>query len=248
FGYRQELKRSLSLIDLVVYGIVFMVPAACLVFFGVVFNASRGMVPLVYVVGVVAMLFTAGSYVVMSRIYPVAGPVYAYSAHTLGDTVGFLAGWALLLDYLLLPTLVYVTMAIAMHSVVPEIPKSVWIVGFMAINTVANLRGIETTARMSLVFLIVQLTLLAVFVVVAIGAIAAGRPGAHFSSAPFFRPERFSLSLLFGALSLAVLSFLGFDAISTMSEEASGGASSVGRATLISLVVTAALFVGLTYV
>ena len=149
FGYRQELKRSLSLVDLVVYGIVFMVPAACLVFFGVVFNASRGMVPLVYVFGVVAMLFTAGSYVVMSRIYPVAGSVYAYSARTLGDTVGFLAGWAMLLDYLLMPTLVYVTSAIAMHAVVPEIPKSIWIVGFLAINTLANLRGIETTARCS---------------------------------------------------------------------------------------------------
>src|SRR5262249_48346666 len=102
---------------------------------------------------VVAMLFTAGSYLLVSRIYSLAGSVFIYSARTLGDTVGFLAGWAMLLDYLLLPTLVYVTSAIAMHAVVPEIPKSVWIVGFMAINTLANLRGIETTARMSLVFL-----------------------------------------------------------------------------------------------
>src|SRR6185503_13734054 len=104
-GYRQELKRSLSFPDLLVYGLVFIGPIAPVAVFGIVFDASRGMVPLTYLVGLAAMLFTALSYMAMARVYPVAGSVYAYTARSIGETVGFFAGWAILLDYLLLPTL-----------------------------------------------------------------------------------------------------------------------------------------------
>ncbi|HTK97989.1 MAG TPA: amino acid permease, partial [Pseudomonadales bacterium] len=113
FGYRQELKRSLGLGDLLVYGLIFIVPGAPISVFGIVFNASGGMVPLVYIVGAVAMLFTAASYVTMSRHYPVAGSVYAYAGRAIGEKVGFLAGWIMLLDYLLLPTLIYILCAVA---------------------------------------------------------------------------------------------------------------------------------------
>ena len=123
FGYHQELKRSLSMLDLLVYGLVFIVPGAPITVFGIVFNASSGMVPLVYIVGLLAMLFTAASYVTMSRAYPVAGSVYAYAGRAIGESVGFLAGWAMLLDYLLLPTLVYVLCAIGVHAVVQAIEK-----------------------------------------------------------------------------------------------------------------------------
>src|SRR5882724_194135 len=93
FGYKQELKRSLSLSDLLIYGLVFIVPGAPIAVYGIVFNASHGMVPLVYLVGLVAMLFTALSYMAMSRAIPVAGSVYAYAAHALGPAAGFFAGW-----------------------------------------------------------------------------------------------------------------------------------------------------------
>jgi len=79
FGYTEQLKRSLTLRDLLIYGLVFMVPIAPFAIFGVVFNASAGMVPLVYVIGFVAMIFTALSYREMSRAFPIAGSVYAYT-------------------------------------------------------------------------------------------------------------------------------------------------------------------------
>src|SRR5579863_135410 len=104
FGYRQELKRTLGLFDLLTYGLVFIVPIAPVAVFGIVFNASHGMVPLVYVIGLIAMVFTALSYMAMSRAFPVAGSVYTYAARSLGPMAGFFAGWAILLDYLLLPT------------------------------------------------------------------------------------------------------------------------------------------------
>src|SRR5678810_838999 len=119
FGYTPELRRSLSLGDLVVYGLVMIVPIAPFAIFGVVFNASKGMVPLTYVVGLVAMVFTALSYREMSRAFPIAGSVYAYAGRGLSPTAGFLAGWAILLDYLLVPTLCYVVGAAALRAVMP---------------------------------------------------------------------------------------------------------------------------------
>ena len=247
FGYRQELKRSLSMFDLLVYGLVFIVPGAPISIFGIVFNASAGMVPLVFLVGLVAMLFTAASYVAMSRVFPVAGSVYAYAGRAIGDGVGFLAGWVMLLDYLLLPTLVYVLCAVAMHAVVPEVPRVAWIVLFVVVNTIINVMGMETTAKMSLYVLVIQLIGLAAFMVAAGLALSNGTAGAHWSMTPLFNPSVISPSLIFGALSLAVLSFLGFDAISTLSEEAHGGARAVGQATYLSLALTASIFVVLTY-
>jgi amino acid transporter len=247
FGYKQELKRSLGLLDLLVYGLVFIVPTAPIAVFGFVYNASRGMVPLVYVVGLVAMLFTASSYAAMARAIPVSGSVYAYAGRAIGESAGFIAGWALLLDYLLLPALVYMLCAIAFASMMPGVPQWVWMIGLLAINTVINLFGIESTARISLVLLALQIILLVVFAVAAIAALMHGTGGAHLSIAPLFDASKISAGLIFNALSLAVLSFLGFDAISTLAEEAHGGGVAVGKATMLSLVVCAVLFVAQTW-
>jgi amino acid transporter len=247
FGYRQELKRALSLFDLLVYGLVFIAPIAPFGVFGFVFNASNGMVPLVYIVGLGAMLFTALSYVTMSRAFPVAGSVYAYAGRGIGENAGFLAGWAMLLDYLLIPTLAYVGCAVAMAAVLPGVPKPVWVIVFLAFNTGINLIGIEATARVNKLLLILQLILLAVFIVLGVIALRHGAAGAHLSLAPFWDTAKVTPGLIFGALSLAALSFLGFDAISTLSEEARGGSRTVGIATVSSLILAAVLFIGQTY-
>jgi Amino acid transporters len=248
FGYAQQLKRSLSLTDLLVYGLVFIVPIAPFVIFGVVFNSARGMVPLTYVIGLVAMVFTALSYREMSGAFPVAGSVYAYAGRGINQSAGFLAGWAILLDYLLIPTLCYVAGAAAMHSVLPQIPQPAWVVGFVVFNTAVNMLGIETTARVSKLFLIGELLVLLAFVILGVAAIGNHVNGAHWSFTPLYNPQVFHIGLIFSALSVAVLSFLGFDAISTLAEEAKGGPSMVGKATMIALCLSAALFVIQTYV
>lgn len=248
FGYVPELHRSLNLADLLVYGLVFIVPIAPFAIFGIVYNASRGMVPLTYLIGLVAMVFTALSYRAMSEAFPVAGSVYSYASHGLHPSAGFLAGWAILLDYLLIPTLCYVAGAAAMQASVPAVPQYAWIIGFVLFNTSVNLLGIETTALTSRIFLFGELCILAVFVVLGAIAIDHGVNGAHWSIRPFFDPAEFHPSMIFGALSVAVLSFLGFDAISTLAEETKGGARVVGRATLIALGIAAALFILQTYI
>jgi amino acid transporter len=249
FGYAQELKRSLSLSDLMIYGLVFMVPIAPFAIFGVVYNGSKGMVPLTYLIGLVAMLFTAFSYREMSRAFPIAGSVYAYAGRGINDKVGFLAGWAILLDYLLIPTLLYVMSAAALTALVPGIPAWIWVVVFVLVNTSVNFFGIEATARLNKIFLIAELAVLALFVVFGVIAIARGENGAHFSFAPLLQPKLVTPGLIFGALSVAVLSFLGFDGISTLSEEVKDGdRRMVGRATVLALLVVAGLFVIQTYV
>jgi len=247
FGYRQELKRALGLFDLLIYGLVFIVPIAPFSVFGFVFNASQGMVPLIYLVGLGAMMFTALSYVTQTRTFPVAGSVYAYASRGIGESAGFLAGWAMLLDYLLLPTMVYVICAVAMIVVAPGVPKLVWLIAFLGFNTGVNLIGIEATAQLNKILLVLQLMLLAAFFVLGVIALMHGAAGAHLTLAPLWDPAKVNPSLIFGALSLAAVSFLGFDAISTLSEEAKGGASAVGIATVLSLVLAALLFIAQTY-
>jgi amino acid transporter len=243
FGYRQELKRSLSLFDLTVYGLVFINPIAPVVVFGIVYNASHGMVPLVYLVGLVAMLFTARSYMSMSRAFPVAGSVYAYAAHSLGPLAGFFAGWAILLDYLLMPALFYVAGAIALHSAVPAIPEWIWVTAQILFATIVNYFGIETTARTNSFLFVIAMVVLMTFIAFAVFAVAHHVDGAQFSTQPLFDRARFTPGLIFSALSLAVLSFLGFDAISTLSEESRSGSQAVARATILSLCIAAVLFV-----
>ena len=210
FGYRQELNRSLGLFDLLAYGLVFIVPVAPVAVFGIVFNASRGMVPLVYLVGLFAMLFTALSYMSMSRAFPVAGSVYTYAARSIGPAVGFFSGWAILLDYLLIPALTYVVAGIAMHAALPETPKAVWVVVMLVAATGINYLGIEATARANFALLLFQLIVLALFAFLGGIALAHHIGGAHVSFAPFYKHGLVTPSLIFSALSLAVLSFLGF--------------------------------------
>jgi amino acid transporter len=241
----RTLKRSLSLADLLIYGLVFIGPTAPMSVFGIVFNRSHAMVPLVYLVGLAAMIFTALSYMKMARLYPVAGSAYAYASRTMGSAVGFIAGWAMLLDYLLIPALANIVCVIAIQAMLPGLPWWLLIPGLLAFTTIVNLLGIETTARASIFLLILQAIVLVAFSGSALLALARGE--AHLSLAPLLDPAAFSASAILGAASVGILSFLGFDAISTLSEEAKDGASSIARATMLTLCVAAGLFVFQTW-
>jgi amino acid transporter len=247
FGYRQELKRSLSFTDLLVYGLIFMVPIAPFGIFGSVFQGSGGMVALAYAIGGLAMAFTAASYSQMSRAFPMAGSVYTYAGRGIAQPVGFIAGWMILLDYVLVPALLYLIAAIAMNSILTTVPVWVWLVGFVVLNTVVNYFGIEFTARVNKVMLVAELVVLAVFLVIGIVALASGE-GRGFDFSPIYNSDTFSLELVFGAVSIAVLSFLGFDGISTLAEENRDSARSIGKAMIAALALAGTLFIVQTWV
>lgn len=235
----------MTLTDVVVYGLIYMVPLAPLPVFGLIYNFSNGMAALVYVVAAIAMVFSAISYAAMARRYPIAGSVYSYVQKGMNPFMGFMAGWAILLDYLLLPALLSVFAAAAMITVVPGIPAWAWVSVFVILAAAINLRGIGLTAGMNKIFLVIQMVVLGIFVAGALLAVANGQ--AHFSLAPLYNPQGFNWSIVFGAIPLAALSFIGFDAISTLNEEAQGGGEAVSKATLIVLAVVTILFVAQVY-
>ncbi len=247
FGYRQELSRSLTFTDLLVYGLIFMVPIAPFGIFGSVFAGSGGMVALAYVIGMVAMMFTALSYAQMVRAFPMAGSVYSYAGRGIAAPVGFLAGWVILLDYVLVPGLLYLVASVAMHSLVPGVPVWLWLVAFVVLNTAVNYLGIKMTARVTEVMLVAELIVLAIFLVVGVVALVQGK-GAGFSLSPLYNPDTFSWALVFGAVSIAVLSFLGFDGISMLAEESREEARQIGRAMVAALLLAGTLFVVQTWV
>ncbi|MFF4992345.1 APC family permease [Streptosporangium saharense] len=247
FGYRQELRRGIGLADLVFYGLIFMVPIAPFAIFGSVYFTSGGMPVLTYLVGMVALLFTAASYAQMVRAFPLSGSVYNYAGRGISAPVGFMTGWAILLDYVLAPCLLYLVASIAMHSTVPQIPVWLWLLAFVAVNTVINLRGIRMTMTLTKVMIAAELAVLALFLVIGVWALLEGR-GREFSFAPLFNPETFSWPVVFGAVSIAVLSFLGFDGISMLVEESTGGSAQVGRAMRLALILAGVLFVAQVWV
>jgi len=247
YGYKQELHRSLSFGDLVVYGLVFMVPIAPFGIFGGVFQGSGGMVALAYAIGMVAMMFTALSYAQMSRAFPMAGSVYSYAGRGIAPPVGFLSGWMILLDYVLVPGLLYLIASIAMNSLVPALPVWVWLAGFVVLNTVVNYMGIEMTARVNRIMLVGELIVLLIFIVIGIVALAQGK-GRGFDFTPIYNPDTFSWALVFGAVSIAVLSFLGFDGISMLAEENRESARALGRAMVAALLLAGTLFIVQTWI
>ncbi|MEU6715578.1 APC family permease [Nonomuraea sp. NPDC046802] len=242
FGYRQELRRGVGLTDLVFYGLVFMVPIAPFAIFGLVYSRSGGMPVMAYLVGMIALLFTAASYAQMVKAFPLSGSVYNYAGRGIAPPVGFLTGWMILLDYILVPCLLYLVAAIAMNASVPQVPVWAWLIVFVGVNTVINLRGIRMTVKLTRVMIAFEVIVLALFLAVGLWALLQGK-GHGFSLSPLFNPETFSWPVVFSAVSVAVLSFLGFDGISMLVEESTGGSEQVGRAMRLALVLAGVLFV-----
>ena len=235
-------KRVLSRGDLILYGMVILTPTAPYPVYGIVQQVSKGHAALSYLVAMVAMLFTAASYAKMSRAYPYAGSTYTYAERTFGGTVGFLAGWAMMLDYFLLPLLSVVYSALTAARLVPQIPFFVWAVVFTLSITAINLRGIRVTARASLIMMwIMSGCAILFFVLAAKFAINAhGLPGL-FSQAAIYRPDSFAVGPLMLGAAIATVSYIGFDAISTFSEDSIRPLRDVAIATIVVCLLQAAI-------
>ena len=227
---------------MVIYSLIFMCAIAVFGIFGSVFQASGGMVVSAYAVGMVVMMVTASSYGLLVQAYPEAGSVYAYAGRVIAPWVGFLAGWVILLDYINVPGLLSVIAAASMSAVWPMVANWVWIVGFVGLNTVINLLGIKLTRFMNKLFLVGSLLILAVYLLAGVLALAAGA-GRGFSWDPVFASGQFRLGAVLSGVSVAALSYLGFDALSTLAEEAKGGARQVSRAMVAGLGLIGLLFI-----
>ncbi|MEU5421473.1 APC family permease [Streptomyces sp. NPDC020799] len=245
-GRKDALRRTLSFRDLVVYGLLFIAPMAPVGVFGTLDAKAHGAVALVYVVATVAMAFTALSYAQMVRVAPQAGSVYTYARVGLGEGAGFIAGWMAMLDYLLIPAVAYLFSGIAMHALVPAVPQWVWTALAVAVTTGLNLWGVRAAAAVGFLVLAMEIAVLLVFVASAVFALSENGTRRGWLS-PLTGEGGFSAGAVFTAVSVAVLSYLGFDAIAAFAEESAGGSERVARAVLTCLAVAGVLFVLQTY-
>src|ERR1700691_4011437 len=145
-----RLRRTLTLWDLILYGIIVIQPTAPMPAYGVFSNAGQGHVVTSILIAMVAMVFTAMSYGRMARVYPSAGSAYAYVGRELHPSLGYVTGWALVFEYVLNPLICVIWCGKAAMNFVPQIPFPVWVVSFTALFTVLNLRGIKASARTNL--------------------------------------------------------------------------------------------------
>ncbi|MET7646633.1 APC family permease [Streptomyces sp. NPDC005426] len=241
-----RLRRTLGFRDLVVYGLLFIAPMAPVGVFGTLDAKSDGAVALVYIAATVVMAFTAFSYAQMVRVAPLAGSVFAYARKGLGEGPGFIAGWMAMLDYLLIPAVAYLFSGIAMNALVPGVSRWVWTALAVVLTTLLNLWGVRAAARVGFAVLAMEIVVLLVFLVTAVVVLV--RDGAQRGwLTPLTGDSGFSATAVLGAVSVAVLSYLGFDAIASFAEEVTGGSAKVARAVLFCLVLAGVLFVAQAY-
>lgn len=248
FGYKQELRRGLQLHDVVLYGVLFMVLIAPQSIWGSLQVDSGGLTPLVYIIGFVAISFTALSYAAMSNKFPIAGSVYSYVQRAINPHVGFMSGWLILLDYILVPSLLLVMVANWGTTLVPGSPWWLWVLVFIAFNTYVNVRGITMSKGVDWIIFAVEIVALIVFIAVGCMYVSGGGGYGEFSTEPFYKPGEVDLHFVATAVSLACLSFLGFDGMSTLAEETHRPEKNIGKGILIALCIMIVVFVAQTYV
>jgi len=240
------LSRQLGLRHLVANGLVFIGPAAPVGIFGTLLARSHGAVVSVYLVATVVMTLTALAYAQLSAVVPRAGSVYSYATAAIGPRTGFMAGWMVLLDYVLIPSVAFLFTGLAMHSFVSEVPAWLWSGAAVVVATLLNLTGARALARAAIVVVAAETVVLAAVLVGAVGVLL--RDGATQSwHAPLTGVGSFSVTAVVGAVSVAALAFLGFDAIATFAEESAGVPRLVGRAMVACLLVAGLLFFVQTY-
>lgn len=247
FGYKQELKRTLKFKDLVIFGMVFMSPVSCMTLFGLLNGISRGHAVLAYLVGFCAMLFTAYSYGKMARAFPVAGSTYSYTQRAIHPYLGFIAGWVMLLDYVLIPLLLYVISANFACALFPQIPYWVWVLIFIIPVTIVNLLGIDVAAKVNNAMTMLMLLGVFCFIALAIINLTDGGLTKSLLLNGVYNPETFSFKPLISASAIAVLSYLGFDAITTLSEEVNGSGSKVGAAAILACIFQTIIYISVVY-
>jgi putrescine importer len=227
-------KRVLSRRDLILYGLVILTPTAPYPIYGIVQQVSHGHAALSYLVAMVGMLFTGNSYAKMSAAYPSAGSTYTYAQRALNEHVGFVAGWAMILDYFLIPLLSVIYAALTAQRMLPSVPYFAWALLFTIGITAINVRGIRVTAKASTAMMVIMSVCALLFICLASRfVVGAHGAGGIFSMAGLFRPETFAWrSLMLGA-GIATVSYIGFDAISTLAEDTVHPERDIGFATVL---------------
>lgn len=234
-----KLSRVLSLRDLIIYGIILIQPVAALPLYGHANNISKGHAVTAILIAMIAMIFTAISYGRMANRYPAAGSAYTYVGKGIHPHFGFIAGWSMFMDYLFIPILCVIFTSITANHLLPFIPYSFWLFFFVIGFTVLNLMGIKVAAKANMIMMIIMSVVVFYFMAAAIRYIMMqnGLEGL-LSVKPFYNPASFSIGAIGSATALAALTYIGFDGLTTLSEEVKNPKRNVLLAAVITCLIT----------
>lgn len=241
----RQFRQPLGLVGLVLFGLAYMVPLAVFTTYGLVTQMTKGHLPTAYLLTLAAMLLTAYSYGRMVQAHPYSGSVYTYTRKAFGAYFGFIAGWTLLLDYIFLPLLSYLLIGIYMSEYFPAVPTAVWVLGSIALVTMLNLVGIESITRVNWILVVAQLVFIVVFIALSVQTLTA-QP-APISLLEPFHHDGFSVPLIMTGAAVLCLSFLGFDAVSTMAEETPNPRRTIPLAIMTVSLIGGLLFLVVSY-
>lgn len=215
-----HLRRVLGLWDLIFYGIVLIQPIAAIGLFGIASKVSRGHMVTTLLIAMAGMMLTAISYGRMASLFPSAGSAYTYVGKGLNTYIGFMAGWAMFLDYLIVPIINTIYGSLTLQRLIPSVPFFAWVLLFVFVITYLNLRGIRTMARSNEIMLAVMCIVIGIFIVLAIQYIFQDQGWSGLLSyKPFYNPKTFDIGAIMTATSFAALTYIGFDGVTTLAED-----------------------------
>ena len=240
---RTRLRSSLKLWQVVMMGLAYLTPMTVFDTFGIVSGISNGHVPASYLLALAGVMFTAISYGKLVRQFPEAGSAYPYPKNAVGPHLGLRAGWSPLLIYLSLRMIKVLLAKISLSALFPEVPPWVWVVGFVTILTLANLKSVNLVANFNTLFVLVQIAIMVVFVILVVHGLHKGEGvGTVWSLQPFISENAHLIPIITGA-TIVCFSFLGFDAVTTLSEETPNAARVIPKAIFLT-----ALYGGLIFI
>jgi amino acid transporter len=233
-----RLRRALTLGDLILYGVIVIQPTAPMSVFGVLSDRGHGHVVTTILLAMLGMLATAVSYGRMARAYPSAGSAFTYVGQEINPALGYITGWSMVMDYMLNPIICVIWCSQQAHVFAPGVPYAVWALFFAAVFTGLNVLGIRASARInSALAAAMGLVIVAFFVAAARYVFATPHDGADFFTRPFYDPQLWDTKAVLSGTSIAVLTYIGFDGISTLSEEAENPRRNILLATVLTCLV-----------
>ncbi|MFJ7513043.1 APC family permease [Peribacillus simplex] len=240
--------KSLKLHQVVFMGLAWMTPMIFFTVYGVAHEAANGMMTAAYVTAFFAIFFTAFSYSRMVKAYPISGSAYTYTKKAIHPKVGFLVGWALLMDYIFSPIIAVLTFGIFMNTEFHSVPIFVWIIAMNILLAVVNIMGIKSAARVSSMSVLFQIGFILLFCILIAKDILTGDTSASslFSLTPFFGDDA-PLGPVFSGAALICFCFLGFDAVTTMAEETIDAKKTIPKAIFLIVLIAASMYIAISY-
>ena len=266
------LKRALSATNLIFIGVGCIVGTGIFVITGTAAAQYAGpALSISFLISAIVCMFVALCYTEFASMIPISGSAYSYAYTTVGELLAWFIGWNLVLEYIFGASLVavgwsgYVVSFLKDWGIVipPELSSAPldyhegWIqtgaiinlpsVFIVALITTVLVFGIKESVRFNNIIVIVKIAVILLFI---------GFGLSHINTDNYvpFIPEntgiqgQFGWSGVFRAAGIIFLAFVGFDAVSTVAQEAKNPQRDMAKGILGSLIIVTVLYIAVSLV